>query len=306
MTMMNLRQMEVFHAIMRTGSVTGAARLLGVTQPSVSTVLKHCESNLKMQLFERAGGRLRPTPEAEAIYPDIKALFLRVAEVGRLTADLAGGRLGSLSIAASHPIANGYVAKAVASFLKIRPGVRVTIQSLASPQVVDRVVSREVELGISYDPVVNREVETELLVRSDVACVLREDHPLAGHAEIDVRELEPFPIITYLPRTTLRPPVNRALSAAGVVPQISVQVSMSLTGLMLAYHGAGIALVEPFLLQTMPIPNLVARPLRPRIEMTARLVRARSAIRSKVMDEFVAHLREIVAAGSPGIVPMLP
>jgi hypothetical protein len=121
------------------------------------------------------------------------------------------------------------------------------VQALGSQQVVDRVVSREVELGISYEPIINREVETELLVRSDVGCVMREDHPLAALAEIDLHALEPFPIITYLPRTTLRPPVDRALSAAMVVPHISVQVSMSLTGLMLAYHGAGIALVEPFI-----------------------------------------------------------
>ena len=46
---MNLRHMEVFHAIMRTGSVTGAARALNVTQPAVSAVLKHCESQLLSQ-----------------------------------------------------------------------------------------------------------------------------------------------------------------------------------------------------------------------------------------------------------------
>lgn len=63
---MNLRQLEVFHAVMRAGTVTGAARLLGVTQPSVSTVLKHCEAQLRIPLFRRTGGgctrRPRPRP----------------------------------------------------------------------------------------------------------------------------------------------------------------------------------------------------------------------------------------------------
>ena len=57
---MNLRQMEVFHAIMRAGSVTCAARLLNVTQPAVSTVLRHCETQLRVKLFDRTGGRLHP------------------------------------------------------------------------------------------------------------------------------------------------------------------------------------------------------------------------------------------------------
>lgn len=294
--MMNLRQMEVFYAIMRTGSVTAAARLLGVTQPSVSTVLKHCEASLRIRLFERVAGRLRPTPEAEAILPDVAAIFGRLDAVGRLTQDLAGGRLGTLSVAAAFPIANGYLAKAVADFMEARPGMRVALQSLTSPQVVERVVSREVELGIAYEPVVNPEVETEVLLRSGVACVLREDHPLAARAEIEVRDLEPYAIITYLPQTLLRGPVDRALSEAGVVPRIAVQVSLSLTGIMMAYHGVGIAMVEPFLLASMPLPGLVARPLRPRIEVSALLVRARSAPRSAAMGHFVGQLKATVAA----------
>jgi len=51
---------------MRTGSVTAAARMLNVTQPAVSAMLKHLESRLAMKLFERSGGRLLPTPEAQA------------------------------------------------------------------------------------------------------------------------------------------------------------------------------------------------------------------------------------------------
>ena len=50
---MNLRQLEVFHAIMRTGSVTAAAQELHVSQPAVSAVLKHAEQRLKFKLFER-------------------------------------------------------------------------------------------------------------------------------------------------------------------------------------------------------------------------------------------------------------
>src|SRR5262245_41523562 len=106
---MNLRQMEVFHAIMVTGSVTDAARLLNVTQPAVSAVLKHCEDRLGLRLFVRAGGRLRPTDEAKALFPDVAAVFGRLDAVGRLTQDLVGGRLGTLSIAAAFPIANGYL-----------------------------------------------------------------------------------------------------------------------------------------------------------------------------------------------------
>jgi DNA-binding transcriptional LysR family regulator len=130
---MNLRHMEVFHAIMRTGSVTGAARSLNVTQPAVSAVLKHCESQLKMKLFTRVSGRLQPTAEARAIFPEIAAIFGRVEAVNSLTQDLVGGRLGTLSIAASFPIANGYLAKAVAVHRRAAQGAgRAAVADLAA------------------------------------------------------------------------------------------------------------------------------------------------------------------------------
>lgn len=297
--MMNLRQMEVFHAIMRTGSVTAAARLLNVTQPAVSAVLKHCESQLKMKLFTRVNARLYPTPEAEAIYPDIAEIFGRLDAVGRLTQDLAGGRLGTLSIAAAFPIANGFLSKAVATFIAERPNVRVALQSLISPQVLDRVVSREVGLGIAFEPVVSAAVQTEVLMRANIACVLPVDHPLAERTEIDVHELAPYSIITYLPQALLRSYVDRALSDAGVIPNITVQVGLSLTGMMLAKFGAGIALVEPLLLNSMQLPGLTSRPLRPVIEMKMLLIRHKLSPQSRTMTEFVSHLKRMVAEDYP-------
>jgi DNA-binding transcriptional LysR family regulator len=273
---MNLRHMEVFHAIMRTGSVTGAARALNVTQPAVSAILKHCEGQLKMKLFARVSGRLQPTAEAKAIFPEIDAIFGRVDAVNALTQDLVGGRLGTLSVAAAFPIANGYLAKAVATFVVERPNVRVALQSLTSPQVP--------------------EVETKVLMRTGIACVMASGHPLARRKEVAVKDLEPYSIITYLPQALSRIYVDRALSAAGIVPNIVAQVSLSLTGIMLARHGAGVALVEPLLVASMGLPGVVTRPLKPRIDVKTLLIRHKTAPQSKIMNEFVGHLGRVIAA----------
>jgi DNA-binding transcriptional LysR family regulator len=297
--MMNLRQMEVFHAIMVTGSVTGAAALLNVTQPAISTVLKHCESRLKMKLFLRVGGRLQPTNEALAIFPDVAAIFGRIEAVGRLTQDLVGGRLGTLSVAAAFPIANGYLAKAVATFVSSRPNVRCTLQSLTSPQVLDRVINREVELGIAHEPIVSSAVDTEVLMRWNIACVIPEGHPLAAKDEVDVKDLAPYPIITYLPQIVFRPYVDRALSEAGVAPNIAVQVSVALTGIMLARFGAGVALVDPLLIDTMGIPGIVVRDLKPRIEARTLLVRPKASPWSVVVNDFVEHLKQTIRQDYP-------
>jgi DNA-binding transcriptional LysR family regulator len=288
--------MEVFHAIMRTGSVTGAARALNVTQPAVSAILKHCESQLKMKLFARVSGRLQPTAEAKAIFPEIAAIFGRVEAVNALTQDLVGGRLGTLSIAASFPIANGYLAKAVGTFMTERPNVHVALQSLTSPQVLDRVIHREVELGVAYEPFVSSEVETRVLMRTGIACVMAANHPLARRKEVAVRDLEPYSIITYLPQALSRIYVDRALSAAGIAPNIVAQVSLSLTGIMLARHSASVALVEPLLVTSMGLPDMVARPLKPRVDIKTLMIRHKTAPQSKILNEFIAHLMKTIAA----------
>lgn len=292
--MISLRHLEVFHAIMRTGSVTGAARMLNVSQPAVSAVLRHAEARLKIRLFVRSGGRLTPTPEAVALLPEVEAIFGRLDAMNRQIQDLAGGRLGALSLAGAFPIANGYLAKAVASFVVDRPQLRVTLQSLTSPQVIDRVAIREAELGVAYETFVPPELSSETLVQSAIACVMPESHPLARRREIALSDLRDTPIITYLPQTIFRTTIDRALGGAGVISGVNVQVGLSLTGMVLAYHGAGIALVEPFLLASMPFPGLVVRPLRPRIEMNTMLVWPRGTPRSAAAEAFVAQLKQTI------------
>ena len=116
---MNIRQMEVFRAVMQMGSVTAAAKLLNVSQPAVIAVLRHCEDQLKSKLFLRVGRRLRPTPEAEKLFPEVDSAFRRIEMVTRLAQDLIAGTRGVISVAATHSSAP-LVAECVSSFLEKR------------------------------------------------------------------------------------------------------------------------------------------------------------------------------------------
>ena len=289
--MINLRQIEVFYAVMRAGSITEAARVLNVTQPAVSVALRQLESRLRMPLFDRVGGRLRPTPEAKALMPDVAEIFGRIGAVERMSQDLAAGARGVLSIAATPPLCDGFVAKAVATFVAQRPGVKVSLQSMATPILLDRVLNREVDVGIGYEPFAKASVRMEEILRADIGCILPARHPLARRRAIRVRDLEPYPIITYLPQALLRPHIDRILSEKRTAPRIVVETGLSSTANMLAFHGAGIALVETALFTARPMPGFVARPLEPRVELKALLLRPRQAHVSKVLADFIAHLK---------------
>jgi len=293
--LINLRQIEAFYAIMRTGSVTEAARVLNVTQPAVSSALKQLESRLKMMLFERTGGRLWPTAEAKALFPDVSEIFARLSAVERFSQDLAGGSRGVLSIAATPPLCDGYVAKAVATFVATRHGVKVSLQALASPVVLDRVINREVDLGVVYEPVVSSAVLTEEISRTAIGCIVPRRHPLARHATVRARDLAAYRIITYLPQALLRPYVDSVLTEQATPLRISVETGTSATAIMLAIHGAGIALIETALFSARPVPGFVMRPLEPRIELKSLLLRPRRGMTSRVLDDFIVHLRQTFA-----------
>ncbi len=81
---MNLRQIEVFRAVMLRRSVTDAARMLGVSQPTLTKVLRHAEDQLGFRLFRREKGRLRPTEEAELLFTDADRIFRELQSLQRL------------------------------------------------------------------------------------------------------------------------------------------------------------------------------------------------------------------------------
>jgi DNA-binding transcriptional LysR family regulator len=296
--MINLRQVEVFYAVIRTGSVTQAARLLNVTQPAVSIALKQLESRLKLKLFERSGGRLQATAEARALIPDLTEIFQRLAAVERLSQDLAQGARGSFSVAATPPLCDGFVANCVAGFLRTRPDVRISIQGVASLTVVDRVISGEADLGVVYEPVVSAAVQVEEIARARIGCVLPARHRLARRAAVSSNDLAGERVITYLPQALLRPYIDRVLGAGDASLTLQVLTGNSSTAIALAIEGAGIALVESALFLARPHRGFVLRPLTPATELKVLLLRPRPAARSRLIDDFLHQLRATFAGGT--------
>src|ERR1044072_3258544 len=79
--MLTLRQIEVIRASMVPGTVGGAARLLNVSSPGISRVMKHAETSVGIKLFSRRGGRYSPTPEANAIFSQINGVYGKVEDL---------------------------------------------------------------------------------------------------------------------------------------------------------------------------------------------------------------------------------
>ncbi|MBV7482434.1 LysR family transcriptional regulator [Bordetella sp. BOR01] len=282
-----LRHLEAFHAVMMSGSITGAATLLHVTQPAVSATIKHFEQRLGFKLFRRQGGRLVPTPEARALLPEVQDIFGRVAGLERFSQDLAEGIHGSLSIAASSPIANAWLAQAVAEFVKTRPTVRVSLQSMDSNLITERLVNEQVDLGVAFSPGDHEGVQSLPMRNAELSCILPETHPLAALSSIAIDDLLPYPVITYVPQALLRHRLNAFIKRP---LNIQIEVATSMTGMVLAFHGAGVALVESSLLSALPVQGLTSRPLKPEIQVHSHVLWSTLRPQTELSRAFVQHL----------------
>jgi DNA-binding transcriptional LysR family regulator len=292
---MNLRQLEVFHAIMQTGSVTAAARDLHVTQPAISNVLKHTEMQLGFKLFERIGGRLQPTPEAEDLMPDVNEIFGRIGTFRRFVQDMRDGRAGRVVLATSPTLVNAFLPRAVALFRQRNPAVHITIQSLPTPLAVERVARREVDLGLVYAPVTDAAVTGEELVITEMACAVLKNHPLARKRSLGPRDLERELLISLGAGTRIGKLIEEECRKAGVpAPEIGIEASSSLAACLMVSEGAGIGLVDRATSLSRKFDDLAFRPFVPRIAVAVQLIYPRDRPRSRATLDLSAQLRRTV------------
>ncbi len=293
---MNLRQLEVFYAIMKAGSVTAAARGLNVSQPAISAVLKHTEQQLGMKLFERRAGRLYATPEATSIMADVDEIFGRLHTLNRTVQEIRDGVSGRLVISTSPTLVNSYLPRAIGMFRRSSPSVQVLIQSLPTPLAVDRVARREADLGVVYAPVLDRGVEAEDLAITEIACVMPKGHGLARKRQITSADLAGQSVISLGPATMLGMLIDEQSRKAGMVPPvIGIEASSSITACLLASEGAGVALIDRGAMVTRKFDELACRPFVPRIPVPIKLIYPRERPRSRATIRLSELLKTVSA-----------
>ncbi len=294
---MNIRQMQVFHAIMTHGSISGAARALGVAQPSVSTVLKHAEESLGVTLFARIGGRLTPTAEAERLFPEVEQLHDQLARIGAFARDLKLGGAGRLALVANPTLAMTLVPEAVARFRARYPQARLRLQTaISASQMADQVVRREFDLGFAYGPHQDLHTGIETLGHARIGIAMPKDHPLAAHDAMDPRALAGETLITFGAGSPVRSVAEAIFADHGCDLRPAIEASFSAAACALAQSGAGLAIVDLLVTRGAAYPGLAVRPFATPRRIAYMLIRPATRPGSALATAFAKTLRAVVAA----------
>lgn len=294
---MNLRHLEVFHAIMQTGTVTGAAHMLNVTQPAISNVLRHAESQIGFRLFERISGRLHPTPEASDLFLDVQEVFGRIDTLKRSVEEIRSGRSGRLAIAASPTFVNAYLPSALAALYRSASGAEITLNALPSARVIEeRVARREVDIGIVYQPVEDPGVMVEEISRSNVVCALPAGSPLAQLEAIRPGDLSGLPLIAAGPTTRTGNAIRAACAASQfALPRASLEVNSSQAACLMVAAGIGVGLVDLATVRQYPLEDVVFRPFLPKVDLVMCLILPKNRPRSRLALQLAQELRRVTA-----------
>src|SRR3546814_841294 len=186
----SLRHLEIFKILMKTRNLTETARLMHVTQPAVSQALREFEAQLGMELFYRGRGQIRPTNEAGVLLPDVERILSFVDSLKSRPMDLQDALGGQIRVAATPTLSIHSMPPVIDRMLLDRPRLRIALQSLATPELMEQVRSEAVELGFTFGPVIDVGVTIQPLFETCLACLMKADHPLAERKRIGAADIE--------------------------------------------------------------------------------------------------------------------
>ena len=211
----NHRQIDAFRAVFQTSSMTAAGALMGITQPAVSRLIRDLEAEMALTLFDRSAGKLTPTPDAVALFREVERSYQGLDRVAHAAAELGRRREGELRIAASVAPSFYGLPPVLTQFRSAWPGVRLSLHTASSPEVLDLVAMRHYDLGVGVLPAGGPGVAIEALDVQNAVCVLPARHPLASRAVLRASDLAGVPMLMISDYSYLRQRIMQNFAAAG-------------------------------------------------------------------------------------------
>jgi DNA-binding transcriptional LysR family regulator len=275
---MRLRHIEVFHAIMQVGTISGAAQVLHISQPAVTKVLQHAELQLGMPLFERVRGKLVPRPEAHRLFVETEKLNRDLQGIRRLAASLKVRAVETVRLVSTPTVAISVLPRAMSLWRHDFTHTRCELATHHTSEIVNTLRLGEADLALSLQDPRHPGIVAEPLAEgvmtvlaprgtwSEAQCL----QPL-GAAGLDGE------LIGYADNDPIGDMVVAACEAQGVHPIFRTVVQTYQIARSMVEAGAGMAVVDPFTASSAQDGKVQRRPWDPAIPVQLYLLTASHA-----------------------------
>lgn len=295
---LTLRQIEVIRALLITGTIAGAAKLLNVSPPGISRLMKYTERSLKLRLFERRAGRYVPTPEAVDIFEQINGVYKKVDDLHTMLAMLERGASAEFQLGSVPSIAHVMVPRAVRRVARQHPELRFDINILKIEETIDYLLLGKGELVAMSYKLEHAGLEFLPLARGKLVCIVPEAHPLASTSSISIAELVRHPLIGIDPDDPYGRVMSDIIHRAGLSYNMTIKARFGMTVCALVKEGLGIAIIDQFTVADGGLDGIKVIAIEePNIFDTFVAVKANRAL-SRYAETFINTLRAEMAAVS--------
>ncbi|TON74980.1 LysR family transcriptional regulator [Vibrio parahaemolyticus] len=290
---MNLRQLEVFYAIMQAGTVSGAARLLHVSQPNVTRVLAHTEQQLGFALFERVKGRLVPTQEAKALLPEAEKVYQQLGQFRSLTNKVKQGtqhlRIGAPPVLASHLLAP------TVALLSKEHGISFELLTANRDELCSGLLKHELDVAIAFGEETPPAIMGHVLLKENLALIAPKSAAIPAEKTVILEELisDDLSIIGLDSRDPLGLLLHQTLSARNKHYQHAITVRSYSAAAELVKHQAGFAIVDPWTAKQYRQDDAVSvHALEPNMSFSVSILFAEHTPQSIATKQFITALKQ--------------
>jgi DNA-binding transcriptional LysR family regulator len=299
---MRLKHIEVFNAVMLTGTLSGAARLLHVTQPAVTQTLQNAELQLGYLLFTRQRNRLVPTSEAHALYPEVQKLVSQLESVRRLAKALPGGVNAELRLLVVPSLAMSVLPQALKRFKQRYADQAVSIRTAHSHEIIEAIALREGDVGIVYGTSQHPAVQSVSIATGRLVCVSAPGAPgargAARRSTVEVADVMRAGCIRIDERDPIGAMLAELCARQGVPSSEGMTVQTHHIAMVLAEQGFGPAIVDSFTASAASHGTLEVRTLLPEVPVGVQALLPQGSRSSKAASDLVEAFKAAVNNGS--------
>ena len=217
---LNLRQVEIFKAVIEHGTVSRAAEVAFISQPAASKLLVQLEADHGLRLFDRHKGRLVPTAQALRLYEEIDRIFAGVRQVESAIAFIRREEQSRLLIGVIPALAGVFIQRATMKFLEDSPDVYCSIESFGSQWVAESILNRKLDVGLVSSRVDNPYLVTEPVLEHDLICIMPPGHPLSALDTIRPHNLDGASFVSFQPSSYTGQRIEKIFNDYDIAPNI--------------------------------------------------------------------------------------
>jgi DNA-binding transcriptional LysR family regulator len=293
------RQLRLVLALADTGSVSGAARLMHVTQPTASMQLREVAAAVGLPLFEVVSRKVVLTEAGHELARCARAVVGEWERFGQAVAAMKGLTHGRLRLAVVST-AQYFVPRLLGGFCRRHPGVDVALEVLNRDGVVQRLRDNRDDLYIMSQPPVDVAIEDRVFMPNPLVLVAPAKHPLAAQRALPLARLRAESFILRERGSGTRMAIDAHFRRARFVPQVRLELGSNEAILEAVAGGLGVALVSRHALAAQPsrqglaLLDVKGMP----IASHWHVVRRKGKVLSPIAAAFEEHLvREAAAKG---------